>query len=84
MEIIKIKKQLPMLTVLSNYGIKPDKNNHIRCPFHEVDKPSMKIYPKTGTYHCFGCGKSGDKIQWNLKPFQIQPLHEYLFTKRNF
>ncbi|NJM14261.1 MAG: hypothetical protein HC896_01750, partial [Bacteroidales bacterium] len=64
MEVNEIKKRLPILTVLSNYGIKPDKNNHIRCPFHDDSTPSMKIYPETGTYHCFGCGKSGDQIQW--------------------
>ena len=64
MEINEIKKRLPILTVLSKYGLKPDKNNHIRCPFHADDKPSCKIYPETGTYHCFGCGKTGDQIQW--------------------
>jgi len=64
MDIQDIKKRLPILTVLSHYGIKPDKNNHIRCPFHADDKPSCKIYPETGTYHCFGCGKTGDQIQW--------------------
>ncbi len=64
MEINEIKKRLPILTVLSKYSLKPDKNNHIRCPFHKDDKPSMKIYPETGTYHCFGCGKTGDQIQF--------------------
>ncbi|NJM14906.1 MAG: hypothetical protein HC896_05570 [Bacteroidales bacterium] len=64
MDIKEIKSRLPILTVLSNYGIKPDRNNHIRCPFHDDETPSMKIYPETGTYHCFGCGKTGDQIQW--------------------
>jgi hypothetical protein len=50
MDIQDIKKRLPILTVLSHYDIKPDKNNHIRCPFHADDKPSCKIYPETGTY----------------------------------
>jgi DNA primase catalytic core len=36
----------------------------LRCPFHEDDKPSLKIYPQTDSFHCFGCGKSGDVIEF--------------------
>src|SRR5690606_23761615 len=50
--------------VLEHYGIKPDNNNQIRCPFHDDDKPSCKIYLDTNTYHCFACGKTGDVIQF--------------------
>lgn len=64
MEINDIKKYLPILTVLSHYNIKPDRHNQLRCPFHEDDKPSMKIYPETNTFHCFGCGKTGDVIDF--------------------
>ncbi|NJO89066.1 MAG: hypothetical protein HC831_08990 [Chloroflexia bacterium] len=64
MEINEIKSRLPIFTVLSKYSLKPGKNNHIRCPFHDDSTPSCKIYPETGTYHCFGCGKTGDQIQW--------------------
>ena len=64
MEINDIKQRLPILKLLAHYGIKPDKNYHIRCPFHQDDKPSCKIYPETGTYHCFACGKTGDVIQF--------------------
>ncbi len=64
MEINEIKQRLPILKLLAHYGIKADKNYHIRCPFHQDDKPSCKIYPETGTYHCFACGKTGDVIQF--------------------
>uniref|UniRef100_UPI0004784880 CHC2 zinc finger domain-containing protein n=1 Tax=Anaerophaga thermohalophila TaxID=177400 RepID=UPI0004784880 len=64
MEINDIKQRLPILKLLAYYGIKADKNYHIRCPFHQDDKPSCKIYPETGTYHCFACGKTGDVIQF--------------------
>jgi DNA primase/energy-coupling factor transporter ATP-binding protein EcfA2 len=49
---------------LAHYGIKIDKNHHIKCPFHNDDKPSCKIYLDTNTYNCFGCGKTGDVIQF--------------------
>lgn len=32
------------------------------CPFHGEKTPSMIIYEDTQTYHCFGCGASGDAI----------------------
>jgi DNA primase catalytic core len=39
-----------------------------RCPFHMERTPSFFVYPaEPGSrphYHCFGCGASGDAIQW--------------------
>lgn len=64
MEIIEIKQKLSILAVLGKYNLKPDKHNQIKCPFHDDDKPSCKIYPDTNTYHCFACGKTGDAIQF--------------------
>ncbi len=32
------------------------------CPFHEERSPSFNVRPQVGTYHCFGCGESGDVI----------------------
>ncbi|SQC37357.1 DNA primase [Rothia kristinae] len=32
------------------------------CPFHDERTPSFHVRPQMGTYHCFGCGESGDVI----------------------
>ena len=64
MQIPDIKQRLPITKVLSHYNIKIDKNHHIKCPFHQDDKPSCKIYPETGTFYCFGCGATGDQIEF--------------------
>lgn len=64
MQIPEIKTQLPISQVLSHYNLQPDKNNKLNCPFHEEKTPSFQVYEKTNSYHCFGCGKSGDQIQF--------------------
>jgi DNA primase len=64
MQIQEIKHLLRIHTVLHHYGHKPDRNHMLRCPFHEDDKPSLKIYPQTDSFHCFGCSKSGDVIEF--------------------
>jgi len=64
MEIKEIKQTLKIQTLLNYYSLKLDKNNQINCPFHADKHPSMKIYHETNTYHCFGCGKTGDSIQF--------------------
>lgn len=37
------------------------------CPFHEEKTPSWNIEPDTGTWHCFGCGASGNIWQLIMK-----------------
>ena len=32
------------------------------CPFHQEKSPSFKVFPKTNTYKCFGCGAGGNGI----------------------
>ncbi len=64
MEIKQIKEQLSIETVLNEYNISVNNNNHAKCPFHKDNKPSLRIYPNTNTYTCFGCDKTGDAIQF--------------------
>ncbi|HBT96423.1 MAG TPA: DNA primase [Desulfobulbaceae bacterium] len=34
------------------------------CPFHGEKTPSFYVYPGTASFYCFGCGKSGDVIEF--------------------
>ena len=64
MEIREIKSSLNILTVLNHYNLKANKNDMLKCPFHGDKDPSLKVYTNTNTFNCFGCGKSGDQIEF--------------------
>lgn len=70
MEISDIKHQLSILEVLHHYNLQPDRNNRLKCPFHDDKTPSFQVYPKTGTWTCFSgsCSAgSGDQIEFIMK-----------------
>jgi len=70
MQISEIKSRLSINTVLSHYSLTPDRNNRLKCPFHDDKTPSMQVYPKTGTWTCFSsnCSAgSGDQIDFIMK-----------------
>lgn len=67
MEIQEIKSRLSIEVVLRHYGLQADKNGMLKCPFHEDDKPSLKVYKNTNTFNCFGCGANGDVIEFIQK-----------------
>ena len=54
MEIQEIKSRLSILTVLNHYHLQPDRHQMLKCPFHEDDQPSFKVYTETNTFNCFG------------------------------
>ena len=76
MEIPTIKQQLSILEVLRHYGVKPDRNKRIDCPFHDDKTPSMQVYPDTETVFCFSsnCLTSTDctiiNICFNIQRWQ--------------
>ncbi len=67
MELLEIKSRLTIDQVLQHYGLKPDKNDRLLCPFHPDKTPSLQVYHKTNTYYCFSSNCSagtGDVIQF--------------------
>jgi DNA primase catalytic core len=77
MEIQEIKSRLSIEAVLKHYNLQADRNHMLQCPFHEDEKPSLKIYTNTNTFNCFGCGANGDVIEFIQRKEQCSK-HEAL------
>jgi DNA primase len=64
MEIADIKQNLSLTQVLENYSLQPNKNNMLRCPFHEDNTASLQVSFSQNKYKCHACDKKGDVIQF--------------------
>jgi DNA primase len=62
--VARLKSMVPIVNVVASYVDLRPMSGHFRghCPFHDDGTPSFVVYPKTGTFHCFGCQKHGDVI----------------------
>jgi DNA primase len=83
MEINDIKTRLSIETVLHRYNLTSDKHHKTCCPFHQEKTPSFTVYPKTNTFHCFGCGISGDTIEFIQLKENITK-HEAILKAQDF
>jgi DNA primase len=84
MEIQQIKQALSILKVLAHYNLVPDKNNRLKCPFHDDKSPSFQVYPKTNTWNCFSSNCSagnGDQVDFIMKYEKISKHEAILKAK---
>ena len=56
-----VKQSVTTRQAAERYGIRVERNGMCRCPFHEDKTPSMKLDRR---YYCFGCGATGDVIDF--------------------
>jgi DNA primase len=77
MEIQEIKQNLSLATILQHYNLKEDKNNMLRCPFHEDNTASLQVSFSQNRYKCHACDKKGDVIQF-VQDYEKLTKHEAL------
>ena len=56
-----VKQTVTTRQAAERYGIRVERNGMCRCPFHNDSTPSMKLDRR---YYCFGCGATGDVIDF--------------------
>jgi DNA primase len=64
-----VRERHPLATVARRTGYvlpEPRGDVFVACPMagHDDSTPSMLLHLDEDRYHCFGCGASGDVVQW--------------------
>ena len=65
----KIKTAVSVKEAAEHYGLKIGQGNMVCCPFHADRTPSMKL--NEDYFYCFGCGASGDVIDFVARLFHL-------------
>ena len=58
-----------MKEAAEHYGLKIGRGDMVCCPFHNDRTPSMKL--NEDYFYCFGCGASGDVIDFAARLFHL-------------
>ena len=73
---------LPQLDIVSifkhyNFDLKESGDRYVcLCPFHnDKNTPNLTIYPKTNSFYCFTCKKSGDAFTL-ISFMEKKPIYE--------
>ena len=64
-----IKAAVPVRQAAEHYGLKVNRNGMACCPFHNDRHPSLKM--NEDYFFCFGCGATGDVIDFVAKLFDL-------------
>lgn len=64
----EVKKNVTVRQAAEMYGLKPNRSGLICCIFHNDKSPSMKVDRR---YYCFGCGCTGDAIDFTAQLFGL-------------
>jgi len=91
-KIKAVKESIPIVALIGSFiPLKRTGRIYVgRCPFHDDHNPSFIVYPKTDSFHCFGCGAgkrsngiSGDAIGF-VMGYQKINFHEAVKYLQNF
>ena len=63
-----VKQSVTSRQAAKAYGLEVDVHGMALCPFHDDHYPSLKLDQR---FYCFGCGASGDVIDFTARLFGI-------------
>lgn len=65
----QIKTTIPLREAVQRYGLAVSQGGMALCPFHRDTHPSLKL--NEDYFFCFGCGATGDVIDFTARLFGI-------------
>ena len=66
-----IKQSVTVREAAQMYGIEVNRSGMACCPFHDDKNPSMKLNEEY--FYCFGCGATGDVIDFTARLYNLSP-----------
>ncbi len=76
-----VKQSVTTRQAAERYGIKVNRNGMCVCPFHNDRNPSMKVDRR---FYCFGCGATGDVIDFVSRLYGIGSKDAALMLAQDF
>jgi DNA primase len=71
----RVKAAVGIADVAERFGgLKLDRSGKACCPFHSEKTPSFSVKKSDNIFKCFGCGESGDAIDFVAKLKGIESL----------
>ena len=64
-----VKAAVTVRQAAEHYGLEVGRNGMTRCPFHDDRHPSLKL--NESYFYCFGCGATGDVIDFVARLFDL-------------
>jgi DNA primase len=86
-EIERLKREVSVERLAEARGIKLRRSGRSLmglCPFHQDTRPSLSIDPVKNEWHCFGCDRKGDVIEWVKYAEGVSFTHAVALLKRDF
>ena len=66
-----VKQSVTVREAVQMYGIEVNRSGMACCPFHDDKNPSMKLNEEY--FYCFGCGATGDVIDFTARLYNLSP-----------
>ena len=66
-----VRQSIQVREAAELYGIEVSRNGMACCPFHDDHNPSMKV--NEDYFYCFGCGATGDVIDFTARLYDLSP-----------
>ncbi len=66
-----VKQSVTVQEAAQMYGIEVNRSGMACCPFHDDKNPSMKLNEEY--FYCFGCGATGDVIDFTARLYNLTP-----------
>lgn len=83
--VLRIKSESDLVSIISDFVSlkKSGKDFKGVCPFHQEKTPSFFVVPSKEFYHCFGCGKGGNVVNFimDMERLEYPAALRYLAQK---